>query len=575
MNQFDRETLNQVTAAYQRAVDELEQLIRSYAGDDGNLRLESLQQLLNQSQQRLGQLNRARDLLLEQGLEAGARLGVQPFAGDIADGILTRAADEAVQFTNNFIAADGLQLSDRIWRINNHASEVVSGAINNAVIQGRSASQAANDFLSRGEPVPADVATKMNMANADGVARVVGRDLMASGGPRDNALRLFRTEINRAHGEAYMATGEDHPEFAGWKFLLSPRHPETDICDMHARANLHGLGPGIYPSRQRCPWPAHPNTLSYTEIVFSDEISDEDRAGKTTRIDWLKDQPPGVQQSVLNSRKKAAALREGILRENEIATPWQVLKGRYQRRGIDVDQLGANLPANAVAPGPARPTGTPVSVALEARGYKSVTANVLDTIDRLHGDGDLPRIPVKRSTSKSANGRYMYIYNRYTGEIVRADSIQIMQQGGHKDLTLAHEIGHFIDQQGLPGNGYSSVSHPVMSRWRKAVNDSEAVKQLRTLLDGPDTITQGSRLYGVSKNHVRYLLDEFEIWARSYAQYVATRGGNSVLKSQLDVVIGQRNNAVIDYAYQWQHDDFEPIADAIDDVFKKMGWLSG
>ena len=33
--------------------------------------------------------------------------------------------------------------------------------------------------------------------------------------------RVFRTEINRAHGEAYMAAGEGTPGFAGWRFLLS------------------------------------------------------------------------------------------------------------------------------------------------------------------------------------------------------------------------------------------------------------------------------------------------------------------------------------------------------------------
>jgi hypothetical protein len=95
----------------------------------------------------------------------------------------------------------------------------------------------------------------------------------------------------------------------------------------------------VYPSRERCPWPAHPNTLSFVQIVFVDEISEEDRAGKLSRIDWLRGQPPGVQAAVLRSRHKAGALRAGILRENEIATPWRVLRRRYERRGIDIDQL--------------------------------------------------------------------------------------------------------------------------------------------------------------------------------------------------------------------------------------------
>lgn len=339
MNRFDSETLKHLDEIYRRAISDLQEIILSYADTSGNLKLETLQQLLNQAQQRLGQLNIIRDRLLIESINTAASIGAQPFVGEFSDGVLSRIADDAVQFTNNFIGKDGLQLSDRIWRVNNHASEIVGNAINNAVIQGQSASQAASDFLSQGQPVPADVASKINAASASGVAKIVGKDLIASGSPRSNALRLFRTEINRAHGEAYMMTGQNHPDFIGWKFLLSPRHPEPDICDMHAKANIFGLGPGVYPSRKRNPWPAHPNTLSYTEIVFSDEVSAEDKKAKESRLQWLKKQSGGVQESVLNSRKKRAALQRGILRENEINTPWAVLKKRYKRNGKNTDDL--------------------------------------------------------------------------------------------------------------------------------------------------------------------------------------------------------------------------------------------
>ncbi|MCW8830556.1 MAG: hypothetical protein OQK32_03440 [Gammaproteobacteria bacterium] len=573
MNRFDRETLEQLDQIYSRAIDELQATIRSYAGIDGNLRLDTLNQLLNQSQQRLGELNAARDALLSNSLGTAASVGVSPFVGEFSDGVLSRIADEAVQFTNNFIGADGLQLSDRIWRVNNHATEMVGNAINNAVIQGHSASQAANDFLRRGEAVPADVAAKMNMANADGVAKRLGRDLMASGSPRANAMRLFRTEINRAHGEAYMMTGEDHPEFAGWKFLLSPRHPEADICDMHARANIHGLGPGVYPSRKRCPWPAHPNTLSYTDIVFIDEVTAEDKAGKESRLDWLKKQPPGVQESVLNSRKKRAALQSGILRENEIATPWNVLKKKYQRKGINVDDLQV-VPgtSNVIEPGLGRlvPVGAPVSDALQAVGYKKVTANVLDTIDRIHGDGRLPVIPVHRTASRKYYGAYRSI--RYTN---RAVDIRIAQIGDHKDFTLAHEIGHFIDQQGLPGNGFSSVNSAALAGWRKAVSESAAINQLKKVVAGPLSVEVDGITYSVQKDYARYLLKTEEIWARSYSQYIAAKSENTLLRSQLSTLVDQSNHAIIDYATQWTSADFAPISDAIDKLFIEMGWLNG
>jgi hypothetical protein len=74
-------------------------------------------------------------------------------------------------------------------------------------------------------------------------------------------------EINRAHGTAYLKGAEAHPDCVGTRFLLSPSHPEHDECDLHASANLYGLGPGVYPPG-KTPWPAHPNTLSYVVAVF-------------------------------------------------------------------------------------------------------------------------------------------------------------------------------------------------------------------------------------------------------------------------------------------------------------------
>ena len=59
-------------------------------------------------------------------------------------------------------------------------------------------------------------------------------------------------------------------EAVGLRYCLSPRHPRKDICDTHASADLYGLGAGVYPV-DACPWPAHPNTFSYVEVVYSDE----------------------------------------------------------------------------------------------------------------------------------------------------------------------------------------------------------------------------------------------------------------------------------------------------------------
>jgi hypothetical protein len=161
--------------------------------------------------------------------------------------------------------------------------------------------------------------------------------LRNQGNPLAAANRLMTTEINRAYTEAFVAGLSANDEVAGVRFLLSPRHPRVDVCDMHAGVNLHGLGPGVYPLGQH-PYPAHPQTLSYLEAVFGDEITDEDRAGKQTRSEWLRGQTRGVQDAILGKRK-GNAWRAGKVPEFGLRTPWRVLRERRKRRGEDVDAL--------------------------------------------------------------------------------------------------------------------------------------------------------------------------------------------------------------------------------------------
>lgn len=341
MRQLDRRAAADLTAAYTAARAQIEAEIASYADGDGSLRLATLQELLAQVRQRLDVLGQSRDDLLDTRMADAVAVGTRPFEAEsaIVSSSLVRVSDDALRFVRTFVAEDGLQLSDRLWRLDAGAKATVGRAIESAVIQGHSAARAAADFLARGEPVPPDLLNKVDAGRASTVARSAGRALMVDdGNAYRDAVRVFRTEINRAHGEAYRGAAQNHPDAVGTRFLLSPNHPRADICDLHASVNRYGLGPGVYPFG-RSPWPAHPETLSFEEVVFADEVSESDRQGKETRIDWLKRQTPGVQEGVLASRKKRAALEQDVLRENEIGTPWRILRKRYERRGIAVDDL--------------------------------------------------------------------------------------------------------------------------------------------------------------------------------------------------------------------------------------------
>ena len=337
VEKLDATSAAELEKIYRQAAADIAARIAQHAGPDGNLALQEMRSALAQIQGELANLAELRNGVLNNGLRSAAGLGVAPFTEGVTATLGTvagmRVANEAVRFVHSFIAEDGLQLSDRIWRIDAATRDAITHTIESAVIQGHSASQAARDMLSRGVGVPPELQAKINAANAAGVSKSVRDQIIADdeSSALYNAQRLMRTEINRAHGEAYMAAGDEKSEdFGGWQYLLSPAHPKPDICDLLSTQNLHGLGQGVYPSRVRTPWPAHPNTLSFVIKVFKDEITDADRAGKETPLDALKRLTPEQQRGVLGKGKQEI-LAEGKLRQGMIRTPLARVRQRLER----------------------------------------------------------------------------------------------------------------------------------------------------------------------------------------------------------------------------------------------------
>jgi len=143
---LDADTAHRLEAIYKRASAELIEQIEGYADSAGSLRLEVLQALVSQVNARLTMLGGTRDTLLIEGLNSAATIGTEPWRGASIRGSLTGISDEALKFVTTFVDEDGLQLSDRLWRLDRGARELVTQAIEQAVIQGHSASQAAGVF---------------------------------------------------------------------------------------------------------------------------------------------------------------------------------------------------------------------------------------------------------------------------------------------------------------------------------------------------------------------------------------------------------------------------------------------
>jgi hypothetical protein len=316
---LDAAALEQLEKLYRAAAQDIQRQIAAAGGADGNVSLQELQTVLAQVNARLKQLTEARDRMFNQNMAAAISIGADVFVGL---GIAAQIHANTVRTLRNFVGPDGLQLSDRIWRLDRQARDLITNAVESAVIQGQGAAQAARELLARGEAVTAELAAKMRAANAQAMAEVASELLTGVGSPMDNAMRVMRTEINRAHGTAYAEGFMQHPDAAGLRFMLSPGHPKPDICDLLSRQNLYGLGLGVYPTLEDTGWPAHPNTISFVVGVFKDEVTAADRAGKETHLQALDRLTPAQQIGVLG-KNKHEVFKAGKLTPRMIRTPWR------------------------------------------------------------------------------------------------------------------------------------------------------------------------------------------------------------------------------------------------------------
>jgi len=186
--------------------------------------------------------------------------------------------------------------------------------------------------------------------------------------------------------------------------------------------------------------------------------------------------------------------------------------------------------------------------------------HTLNLIDRTHDDGNLNKISVITTTSPNAVGSY---YSTDT----EGQYIAVKPKSHHPRMTMAHEVGHFLDHRGfhVPTTGltgdlkdftpredvgkFASEYHADFQEWRDAVRASQGFKDL------------------TSPYHRKC----HECWARSYAQWLARK--DLQLTSELQKMRPDWVGVDQQWRGVWRDDDFAPIADAIEKLFKKKGWL--
>jgi hypothetical protein len=201
-----------------------------------------------------------------------------------------------------------------------------------------------------------------------------------------------------------------------------------------------------------------------------------------------------------------------------------------------------------------------VSIDIKATGaLKKSAETAISIIDKTHKDGKLDSIPLVQGNKSSLGNSLGMLALRREANGIKAVQIELRQYGSHPELTTIHEIGHFIDLDGIGSKGEFASRSGDLKDILEAIKNSKLYKGLRNLYSS--AVTAHERKY------YKYLLDHRELWARAYAQYIAEKSADPLLLKQVSNIIKDNPNR------QWAESDFEPIKKAIDELFTKLGWL--
>lgn len=238
------------------------------------------------------------------------------------------------------------------------------------------------------------------------------------------------------------------------------------------------------------------------------------------------------------------------------------------------------VPQPQAPTGPPGPVGPKVSEALKgpktgpnAKKYRVA----LDAIDDVHGDGDLPEIPLKTKKSRNFHGQFRS-RGSFGSDKGTPYDVLINPDSDHGSFTTCHEIGHFLDMAQLGDEGYFGSAgwdafSSEMGGFGSSVRRSDAMRTIVDMVNDPKAYAADVGTMGMtepSKRYLQYLAGDEELWARAYAQYITVKSQDPILLAQLDAL---RADSMYGSVIQWSDKDFEPILAEIDKLFKNKGWI--
>jgi hypothetical protein len=211
----------------------------------------------------------------------------------VSGGVFDPQLQELVHAAQQRVEGDGLQLSNRIWRLDQESRRGIDRVILQAIDEGKSAWDTAvllEQYLGASATCPRWTEdrlyglTKSDIRQGNRLGLMTGTNCNGQG-VSYNALRLARTEIQAVHHMATDRIFKKMPWVEQEQIHLSPAHTGRDECDDVVEGGEDGEG--IY-DKGEITLPLHPHCMCYKTAVQmdSDAFVDKLRGWMTNTTQW-------------------------------------------------------------------------------------------------------------------------------------------------------------------------------------------------------------------------------------------------------------------------------------------------
>jgi hypothetical protein len=158
--------LNQHRAARMRAA------LRGFAAAD-RVPISALGPLRREAEAQVASLGISISAGFDRALGTAAAYGAAGVGAAIADEARAAAVASTLEALRAFVGADGLRLSDRIWRVRDSTRQVLVRALEQAITEGWSGIEAAQRLIGQGLPVTPEIRRAMAAAGLGNLERLV------------------------------------------------------------------------------------------------------------------------------------------------------------------------------------------------------------------------------------------------------------------------------------------------------------------------------------------------------------------------------------------------------------------